>query len=149
MNAVSRGFFNALGTGSVDGNDFDERDSLPVRAGGQRVAIVNEAFVKRYLGGRSALGARIAVGTGPDVNPEAEIIGVVADISYRGVREEWEQAYFPLLQDEGFYESANFYVRTRGTSQAGFQSVRAILRALIRHCRSITSARWMNRSAGR
>jgi predicted permease len=127
LNAVSRGFFTALGTRFVAGSDFDERDSLPVSEGGRRVAIVNEAFVKRYLGGRSPLGVRIAVGTGPDVNPQAEIIGVVADISYRGVREEWEQAFFPIRNDEGFYEGANFYLRMRGTSRAGFQSVRTIV----------------------
>lgn len=128
LNAVSRGFFAALGTRFVAGNDFDERDSLPVGEGGRHVAIVNEAFVKRYLAGRNPLGVRIAVGTGPDVNPQAEIIGVVADISYRGLREKWEQAYFPIRSDEGFYEGANFYLRMRGTSQAGFQSVRTILK---------------------
>jgi predicted permease len=122
LNAVSPGFFATLGTRIVAGRDFDERDSLPVSEGGQRVAVVNEAFVKRYLGGRIPLGARIGQGSGPDVKPDVEIIGVVANISYRGVREEWEQAYFPS------YEGANFYVRVQGTSEAGFQSIRTILR---------------------
>jgi predicted permease len=128
LNAVSPGFFATLGTGILAGRDFDERDSLPVSEGGQRVAIVNEAFVKRYLAGRSPLGVRIAQGSGPDVNPEIEIIGVVANISYRGVREDWEQAYFPLESDEAFYAGANFYVRVRGPSEAGLQSIRTILR---------------------
>jgi predicted permease len=130
LNAVSPGFFAALGAGFVAGKDFDERDSLPVSEGGRRVAIVNQAFVKRYLGGQNPLGVRIAVNTGPDVNPQAEIIGVVADISYRGVREDWEQAYFPLRSDESFYEGANFYLRMQGSSQAGFQSVRTLLRRI-------------------
>ncbi|MBL8220485.1 MAG: ABC transporter permease [Bryobacterales bacterium] len=130
LNAVSRGFFSALGTRFVAGNDFDERDSRPLNEGGRRVAIVNEAFVKRHLGGRNPLGMRIAVGTGPDVIPQAEIIGVVADISYRGVREEWEQAYFPIRNDEGFFGGANFFVRMRGSSEAGFPAVRAILRSI-------------------
>ena len=95
------GFFATLGTRIVAGRDFDERDSLPVSEGGQRVAIVNEAFVKRYFGGRNPLGARIGQGSGPDVKPDIEIIGVVANISYRGVREEWEQAYFPIVSGQG------------------------------------------------
>jgi predicted permease len=128
LNAVSPGFFATLRTRIVAGRDFDERDSLPVSEGGQRVAIVNEAFVKRYLGGHSSLGARIGQGSGPDVKPDVEIIGVVANISYRGVREEWEQAYFPIGSREGFYEGANFYVRVQGTSEAGFQSIRTTLR---------------------
>jgi putative ABC transport system permease protein len=126
LNAVSPGFFATLRTRIVAGRDFDERDSLPVSDGGQRVAIVNEAFVKRYFGGRNPLGSHIGQGTGPDVRPDAEVIGVVANISYRGVREEWEQAYFP--GNQGFYEGANFYVRVQGTSEVGFQSIRAILR---------------------
>ena len=61
MNAVSPGFFATLGTRIVVGRDFDERDSLPVNEG-RRVAIVNEAFVKRYFGGRNPLGSRIGQG---------------------------------------------------------------------------------------
>ena len=51
--------------------------------------------MKRYFGGRNPLGSRIGHGTGPDAKPDIEIVGIVANISYRGVREEWEQAYFP------------------------------------------------------
>ena len=96
LNAVTPGFFATLGTRIVAGRDFDERDTLPEDEGGQRVAIVNEAFVKRYFGGRNPLGSHICNGTGPDAKPDIEIVGVVANISYRGVREEWEQAYFPM-----------------------------------------------------
>jgi predicted permease len=127
LNAISSEFFATLGARIVAGRDFDERDSRPASDGGQRVAIVNEAFVKRYLGGQSPLGARIAQGSGPDVKPDVEIIGVMSNISYRGLREEWEQAYFPIGSD-GFYEGANFYVRVQGTSEAAFQSIRTIIR---------------------
>jgi ABC-type antimicrobial peptide transport system permease subunit len=49
----------------------------------------------------------------------------VAKISYRGVREEREQAYFPIVSGES---GGNFYVRVQGSSEAAFQSIRAILR---------------------
>ena len=127
LNAVTSGFFATLGAGILAGRDFDERDSRPAGEGGPRVAIVNEAFVKRYLGGRSPLGARIAQGSGPDVKPDVEVVGVVSNISYRGLRQEWEQAYFPIGSD-GFYEGANFYLRVRQTSGPVFQSIRTILR---------------------
>jgi hypothetical protein len=130
MNAVTPGFFATLGTRIVAGRGFDERDSLPERRGGQRSAIVNEAFVKRYLGGRSPLGALVCVGAGPNAKPNTEIIGVVANISYRGIREEWEQAYFPIVSDDNvnFYEGGNFYIRVQGSSEAAFQTIRAIVR---------------------
>src|SRR3984893_7943595 len=64
MNAVTPGFFETLGMRIVAGRDFNEHDSLdvapvnqplPVSKNGQRVVIVNEAFVKRYFGGRNPL----------------------------------------------------------------------------------------------
>jgi predicted permease len=128
LNAVSPGFFATLGTRILAGRDFDERDSLPVNEGGERVAIVNEAFVKRYFGGHNPLGARVCEGTGTDARPDIEIVGVVANISYRGVREEWEQAYFPLVSGIQGSPGGNFYVKIQGSPEVAFQSIRTILR---------------------
>src|SRR5437870_5139535 len=73
LNAVTPGFFATLGTRIVAGRDFNEHDSLdvarvhqslPVSEDGQRVAVVNEAFVKRYFGGRNPLGAYVGMGAG-------------------------------------------------------------------------------------
>jgi predicted permease len=134
MNTVTPGFFATLGTRIVAGRDFNEHDSLdvaplnqslPVSKTGQRVVIVNEAFVKRYFGGRNPLGARIAMGSQPDAKPDTEIIGVVQNISYRNVREQWEQAYFPIGTE---LSGSNFYVRFRGTPESAFRSIREILR---------------------
>jgi predicted permease len=134
LNAVTPGFFATLGARIVAGRDFNEHDSLnavavnqslPVSESGQRAVIVNEAFVKRYFGGRNPLGAHVAMGAGPDAKPDSEIIGIVENISYRSVREEWEQAYFPVGTE---LSGSNFYVRFRGTPESAFRSIRAILR---------------------
>ena len=50
---------------------------------------------------------------------------MVADFSYRGIREESEQAYFPIF--EGDDAGGNFYVRVRGTPEGAFQSIRTIV----------------------
>jgi hypothetical protein len=125
LNAVTPGFFATLGIRVVAGRDFDERDSRPPGETGQRTAIVNEAFVNRYLGGRNPLGVRITQGSGPDAKPDTEIVGVVTDFNYRGLREQSEQAYFPLIG--GSAEGAHFYVKVRGTPEAAFQSIRTIV----------------------
>src|SRR6266850_2051875 len=133
MNAVTPGFFATLGARIISGRDFNEHDalnvdaplqSLPVSQSGQRAVIVNEAFVKRYFGGSNPLGARVAMGSAPDAKPDSEIVGVVQNISYRNVREQWEQAYFPIGTE---LSGSNFYVRFRGTP--------------IQHCQSAISAR--------
>ena len=125
LNAVTPGFFATLGIRLIAGRDFDQRDTRPVdETASPRSAIVNEAFVKRYLAGRSPLGARIGEGELPDTKANIEIVGVVADFSYRGLREESEQAYFPI--SEGF-GGGTFYVKVRGTPEQAFQAVRAIV----------------------
>src|SRR5262249_34676802 len=81
--AVSEGYFHALGIPLVAGRAFSARDHdhAPI------VAIVNEAFVKRFFGGatKQALGAHAQLGAtpspteGPDGAPLMEIVGVVGD----------------------------------------------------------------------
>ncbi len=116
-----------LGIGLFAGRDFDARDSAPTDDAAPRSAIVNEAFVKRYFGGRNPLGARIAIGAGPDVQPAIDIVGVVADFSYRELREESEQAYFAIA--DGTDRGSQFYVKVRGTPEQAAQSIRAIVHA--------------------
>jgi predicted permease len=134
INAVTPGFFATLGARIVAGRDFNEHDalnveaphqSLPVSESGQRAVIVNEAFVKRYFGGRNPLGARVAMGASPGAKPDSEIVGVVENISYTNVREQSEQAYFPIGTE---LSGSNFYLRFRGTPESAFRSIRAILR---------------------
>jgi predicted permease len=126
LNAVTPGFFQTMGIRIIAGRNFDERDISAPGESGWRSAIVNEAFVKRYLGGRNPLGVRICQGSGPDARPNVEIVGVMSDISYRGLRERSEQAYFPL----GGEGAATFYVRVRGKPESSFQSLREIVRGI-------------------
>jgi predicted permease len=121
LNTVTPGFFPTLGARIVAGRDFNERDAEP----GSRVTIVNGGFAKRYFAGKNPLGARIAIGSGPDVQPNIEIVGVVADIRYRGIREEAEQAYFPAAASEA---PGNFYVRIRGNGEEAARAMREIIR---------------------
>jgi hypothetical protein len=98
FNAVSPGFFATRGVRVLAGRDFDQSDSRPAGEIGPRCAIVNQAFVKRYLAGRDPLGVRIARGGGSDVKPHSPIVGVVAGMSYRGLRDNSEQIFFPLFR---------------------------------------------------
>jgi predicted permease len=124
LNAVTPDFFTTLGIRIVAGRPFDQRDSQPASDTEPRSAIVNEAFVKRYLAGQNPIGARICEGAGPDAKPNIEIIGVMTDFNYRGLREQSEQAYFPITESDA---GGNFYIRVRGTSAQAFQSIRTIV----------------------
>jgi predicted permease len=97
-NAVSPGWFSTYGTPLLAGRDFDGRD----RRGSPRVAIVNEAFSRRFLGGQSPLGRLALSEGGPDRRPPPiEIVGLVKDTVYRSARDPMEPiVYFPLAQLE-------------------------------------------------
>src|SRR5579885_442696 len=126
LNSVTPGFFPTMGIKVIAGRNFDDHDIGAPGVRGWRSAIVNQAFVKRYLGGRNPLGVRICQGSGPDARPNTEIVGVVSNFSYRGIREESEQAFFPF-QGEA---AATFYVRVHGTGQSSFRTLRTIVRGV-------------------
>jgi len=127
FNAVSPGFFATLGVRVLAGRDFDQRDTRPVGEIGPRSAIVNEAFVKRYLAGRDPLGVLIARGGGAsNVQPNSRIVGVVADMSYRGVRDNSEQVFFPLFEHDD--TAATFYIKVRGAPEQAIPSIRRLVR---------------------
>ncbi len=81
---VSVGFFEAMGMRLIAGRTFtdgDRRDTRPV-------AVVNQAFVRMFLGTRDPLSASFAFGL-PAPNPESmrDIVGVVADVPYASLGE--------------------------------------------------------------
>jgi predicted permease len=136
-NAVSPGFFDALGVALTRGRDFTDRDArlAPASAladdGGLstfRSAIVNESFVRRYLGDRNPIGARVGLGGEPDSATNIEIVGVVSTFSYRGIRETEDQAFLPLF--ESGLAGGRFWIRTRVASSAAFASIRTTVRAV-------------------
>jgi len=93
---ASPGFFGAMGTPILKGRDFTNAD-LPTTV---RVAVVNRAFVERYLKGRDPIGVQFASGyPQPDPKNEVTIVGVVADIRQKTLADTPEPAfYFPMTQ---------------------------------------------------
>ena len=125
MNAVSPDFFATMRIPLLAGRIFDARDSRPIGETGRRSVIVNQSFVNRYLAGRNPLGVRIGDGALPGTKTDIEIVGVVADVSYRGLREQSEEAWFPIF--EGDDSIGTFYVRSSRTPEQAFQTIRRIV----------------------
>jgi putative ABC transport system permease protein len=108
-NWVGPGYFSALSMPLLRGREFTLADT----AASQKVAIVNETFVKRFLGERSPLGVRFGFGAGNNVKTDIEIVGVVKDAKYANVREEVRPfAYLPYTQHDTL-GNLTFYVRTQ------------------------------------
>lgn len=105
---VSDGYFEALGVRLLEGRDFDPADDdrrLPV-------AIVNEAFSRKYFGEGSPLGRRLrtVVANGTAFGPWRTVVGVVTSIRMTGPFNN------PNVDDTGFY--VPFYASTFGETNA-------------------------------
>src|SRR5262245_12013183 len=79
--AITPGWFETMGIPLVSGRDFDGW----VRVGRPPVAVVNEAFTRRYLSGQQVIGQTLRVDA--DNGPRYEIVGVVADAVYTTPRD--------------------------------------------------------------
>ena len=105
--------------------DLDTRDKVHPR---YRSVVINASFARRYFGEASPLGHRIGFGARPDTKTDVVIVGVVADFSYRGIREETDQAFFPFLDIP--WSGGTFYVRTQGRPENAFPTIRATVARL-------------------
>jgi predicted permease len=84
INLVSADWFRTYGTPMLAGRDFTSAD----KTGSQPVAIVNEAFAKKFTYGRNPIGRRVRQpGYGIEPTTDREIVGYVKDAVYRSLRE--------------------------------------------------------------
>ena len=87
-------FFDSVGTQVVMGRGIREQDTSTASP----VAVVNESFVKTFLGKRNPLGRRIGP-AGPESSGDFEIVGVVKDTAYESARLKDHPMFFiPLMQ---------------------------------------------------
>jgi hypothetical protein len=93
-NATTPGWFDTMGTPLVEGRDFTDAD----RAGAPFVAIVNQAFVRRYQLGPQPIGRTVRIGL-PNGERRYEIVGLVGDSVYTSPRDGMMATmYMPLAQ---------------------------------------------------
>jgi putative ABC transport system permease protein len=109
---VSSGYFRTLGVPIVAGRDFSSSDG----AGSPKVAIVTEAFARRFFPGAQAIGKTFRVQGAPNrPEPEYEIVGVAGNVKYESMREEFKPLVFlAVWQTPAEFDSLTFVVRSRG-----------------------------------
>jgi predicted permease len=134
VNAVSPGYLEALQARIVRGRPFSEQDArIPVKdedGWPYRTAVVNETFVKRYFGGRDPLGRHIGIGGDPGTPMPIQIVGVVGDSKYQGIREETRPlVLMPAFENRGL-NNLTLYVRSRQPTASVVANVRGVVRAL-------------------
>ena len=135
MNAVGPRFFETMGIPLLSGREFRDEDSPAtseappetLEVGGQspesgpRFAIVNESFAKRFFAGRNPLGLHVCLDEKYDPARAYEIVGVVGDAHYFGLREATEpMIYTPSMEDTAQRKGAvHPHLGGRGGSDRG------------------------------
>jgi len=125
FNVVGPGFFYTVGIPLVAGREFGVMD----QANAPRVAVVNQAFVRKFLGDDNPLGKRFG-NAGAGSSSQIEIVGVIGDARYGDLREQPSPMfYLPVLQnlDNRLYE---VHVRTAGNSAAVIAAMRREIQAM-------------------
>jgi len=102
VNPISSGWFGTYGIQLKAGRDFSSVDGKD----GQPVVIVNETFVKRFVGDRNPIGLRTKGGIGVEGVDSYTIIGVVSDSVYRNARAGVPAAVYVTLAQTGRIEAS-------------------------------------------
>lgn len=121
--AVSPGFFDTMEMPMRLGRAFTDRDNQTA----PKVAIVNEAAVRKYFPNENPIGHRI--GSSIETAGQMEIVGVLRDAKYSSVRDPAPPTqYVPALQAR--LPTAVFQLRTVGDSVAVVGAIREAVRQI-------------------
>jgi predicted permease len=114
INLLSANWFKTYGTPLLAGRDFTDADHLQAPP----VAIVNEAFAKKFTPGRSPIGVRVRQPGGPDrPTVDRQIVGYVKDAVYRSLRDPVPPTlYVPYTQQPEPPSSMSLSVRAQAGS---------------------------------
>lgn len=88
VRSVTSGYFEALGIPLLRGRTIKESD----RAGGAEVALINEAFARRYFANTDPIGKHVSFW-----GHSKQIIGVVRGERFRGLERQSDAAIYPAL----------------------------------------------------
>jgi predicted permease len=121
-NEVAPGYFKTMEIRLLAGREFTRADTLT----GPKVAIVNEAFAKKFNLGNDAVGKRIGTG-GPSDKLDTEIVGLVKDAKYSEVKDTIPPLFFRPYRQNERVGSLNFYVRTSGAPEQIIQTIQRLV----------------------
>jgi predicted permease len=114
---VGPGFYRTMGVTVLAGRNFTRADA----PGTPRVAIVNEAFARKFGLGREAVGKRMAYGR--DEGLDIEIVGLVRDTKYSEVKDPPPPQFVTPWRQDDSVGAMSFYARSALEADALLSSV--------------------------
>lgn len=126
FSATTPDYFRTMRTPLLTGRDFSPADA----ANRPPVAIVNEAFAKKFYAGQHPIGKTfIWERFGRErKDRQFEVVGLVADAKYRTLREEPQATFYaPIAQMDELATSQRLAIKTVGEPWASRQAVLAAI----------------------
>lgn len=124
FNEIGPDYFKTLGVQLRSGREFTAADQL----GAQRVAIVNQAFAKKFKLGNDAVGK--FMGTESDDTLDVQIIGLVPDVKYSDVKDSVPPVYYQPWRQDARKGALYFYVKTSLPPDQILASLRATIKRI-------------------
>lgn len=107
-NEIGPDYFRTVGATLIAGREFGSGDAR----GSAKVAVVNEAFAKKFGLGKDAVGK--FMGDGPRDSLTIQIVGLVKNAAYSDVKDSVPPVYYVPFRQDTTAGTAYFYVRTSG-----------------------------------
>ena len=124
FNEVGPAYFSTLGIPLMAGREFTPSEGLDA----PKVAIVNEAFAKKFNLGRDAVGKRM--GTGDKNEMDMEIVGLVQNAKYSEVKAEVPPMFVIPYRQDSTVGAMNFYVRTALSPDQLLRTIPVVIKKL-------------------
>lgn len=121
---VGPGFLQVMGVQLLEGREFTAADKL----NSPKVAIVNEAFVRKFSPKGSALGKRMQQGSGG--TKDIEIIGIAKNAKYAGVKDAVPPMFYRPYRQDARLGQGHFYVKTAVAPETLIPAVRRTIATL-------------------
>ena len=127
-NSTGPGYFSTLGIPLLAGREFTDNDT----AASAKVAIVNETFARFLFEDANPIGRHIRIGSN---DADAQIVGVVKDSRFSGLREKPAHFLYVPFEQEGdeFTRQSAFFVQTQGDERSVMMAMRAAVKQLDRN----------------
>jgi len=123
FNMVGPGYFATVGIPVLAGREFTRYDAI----GTPKVAVVNQAFAKKFKLGANPVGKRMDQGND---SLDIEIIGLVQDAKYSDVKDEIPPLFFTPYMQDSMVGALSYYVKTTGDPKAMLPVVSRVVSGL-------------------
>lgn len=126
VDLVNSSFFRTLALPLLAGREFGAQDSLA----GPRVAIINEAFAKRFFATTNPIGQFFAYAMNKGNGTRFQVIGVARNARTLWVKADPDPQVYLYSEQEKEPAITAFYVRHRGDAAPVFPTIRNAVRLL-------------------